>query len=656
MKIQQISKLVTLSLVLVLIGFGAAVSWSLNHLNHAFKTVEFFGQQKDRIYSDINQPVYAYLYSGDTTLLSDLESNLDRLINDLQANDSLSETVKDSLARMLADIRQTALPELAAAGKLANPQLLLLNNEKQVAAHLQTLLNYVELAENAPADRQRAYLLRIGRAQSALQSLSRVRQRYFSDPNPGTPDSIHSYLRQLVGSATALEQLPLLEVVKTQADDDRMFTLGGTGPQAKAEDMALEPLAEMHSLLQRYQKDLDNARNIVNNKLNTQADINQQMQAFNQKLQTLQHAINNEYQYYEQMLYGIMAICLLLIVLASGLMLAAKQHLALVISHITDYLDKLANGDLSSSIALKSGVAEIKQLETSLKKLHDYFKLLIHNIDREISAVAEFGGNIEQVARSLNSIIADQQQATEMAAWQMNDLSKSFKAVAGNAAESQTSTTAAQNLIEQGVGHISHTNRQVSDLAQVINNTAEALLLLQRDAKAIEGVLGMIQGFAEQTNLLALNAAIEAARAGEHGRGFAVVADEVRNLAGNTAQSASQIQSLVEKLGKATHSTVELMTAQQKAADQTTQAVRQVDTIFIGIKQSIELIYRKSSQIAEATVEQLQVTEQLAHNFENTANLSKQTTAAAQTNIVSASSLAGVCDNLRQLIVKFKLA
>lgn len=656
MKIQQISKLVTLSLVLVLIGFGVAVSWSLNHLNQAFKTVEFFGQQKDRIYSDINQPVYAYLYSGDTTLLTDLESNFDRLKSDLQANDSLSETVKDSLTRMLADIRQTALPELAAAGKLANPQLLLLNNEKQIAAHFQTLLNYVELAGDAPADRRRAYLLRIGQAQSTLQNLSRIRQRYFSEPSPGTPDSIQNYLRQLIASITELDKLPLLGVMKAQADDDRMFTLGDTGPEAKTEDMALEPLAEVRSLLLRYEKDLDNARHIINDKISTQADINQQMQTFNQKLQTLQNALNSEYQYYERMLYGIMAICLLLIVLASGLMLAAKQHLALVISHITDYVDKLANGDLSSSIALKSGVTEIKQLETSLKKLHDYFKLLIHNIDREISAVAEFGGNIEQVARNLNSIIADQQQATESVAKQMNDLSRSFKAVAGNAAESQTGTTAAQKLIEQGVGHITHTNRQVTDLAQVINNTAEALLLLQRDAKAIEGVLGMIQGFAEQTNLLALNAAIEAARAGEHGRGFAVVADEVRNLARNTAQSASQIQSLVEKLGKATNSTVELMTDQQQAAEQTTQAVQQVDAIFNGIKQSIELIYRKSSQIAEATVEQLQVTEQLAHNFENTADLSKQTTAAAQTNIVSASSLAGVCDNLRQLIVKFKLA
>ncbi|MCQ8129054.1 methyl-accepting chemotaxis protein [Methylomonas rivi] len=656
MKIQQISKLVTLSLVLVLMSFGVAVSWSLNHLNQAFKMVEFFGQQKDRIYNDINQPVYAYLYSGDTLLLSNLERNLDRLKDSLQANDALSDTVKNALAQMLNEIRQTALPKLAAAGKLANPQLLLLNNEKQVSAHLQTLLDYVERAGSAPADRRHAYLLLVGQAQSALQGLSGMRQRYFSESGPGKPDSMQNYLRQLNASATALQQLPLLGVMQTQTNDEAMFTLGDSGPRAEAEDMALEPLAEIHSLLQRYQKDLDIAGNIVANKIDTQADINRQMQVFNQKLQTLQSEINGEYQYYETLLYGIMAACMLLIVLASGLMLAIKQHLALIISHVTDYVDKLANGDLSASIALASKVSEIKQLETSLKKLHDYFKLLIGNIDGEISTLANFGGNIEQVARNLNNIIADQRQATEMAARQMNELSLSFKAVAANAAESQTSTTAAQNLIEQGVDHIGHTNRQVADLARVIDNTAEALLQLQRDAKAIESVLGMIQGFAEQTNLLALNAAIEAARAGEHGRGFAVVADEVRNLAGNTAQSANQIQALVEKLGKATHSTVELMTDQQKAADQTTQAMQQVDAIFNGIKQSMELTYRKSARIAEATVEQLQMTEQLAHNFENTAELSRQTTAAAQTNIVSASSLAGVCDNLRQLIVKFKLA
>ena len=655
MKISQISKLVTLALVVVMISFGVAVSWSLNHLNKAFGMVQFFGQQKDQIYNQINQPVFSYLHSGEATQLSELDSNLTRLRDDIQANDALSGTVKNALTAMLTELQQTTLPELAAAGKLAEPQMLLINNEQQLSGHLRTLLNYVEKAEDAPILAQRAYLLTIGQAQTALQSLARARQSFFSSANQVAPDAIQHPLQQLNTSVIALEHLPRLGVMKSLDNEDLLFSLGNATAPKTSEDMAEEPLAELRSLLNRYEKDLANAQQVIKQKVQTQADTTLQMQAFQAKLLALETNINNEYQHYESLLYAIMCICILLIIGMSSLMLLFTRHMAVIISQITDYIDKLANGDLSSQFSLKSRIAEINQLRASLEKLYDYFNLLISNINRETSALKQHGQNIEYVAQNLESIIADQQKAAELAARQMAELSNSFKDVATNAAESQSGTTAAQNLIEQGVQHMNHTSREVFDLEQVINQTAEALRLLKQDATAIEGVLGMIQGFAEQTNLLALNAAIEAARAGEHGRGFAVVADEVRKLAGNTANSASQIQALVEKLNQATHNTVLLMNNQQKAAGRTTQAVQQVQEAFNGIKLAINRIYDMSSQITQSSNRQLQTTEQLANNFGQTAELAKQTTRAAQENKRSAFSLTGVSDNLHQLVVAFKL-
>ena len=152
-------------------------------------------------------------------------------------------------------------------------------------------------------------------------------------------------------------------------------------------------------------------------------------------------------------------------------------------------MQRLANGDLRAELTLQSRITEVRHLQDSLAKLHDYFKRLIRNVNQETSNLQQFGENIVIAAQSLESIIADQQQSTEMAAHQMAKLSSSFKVVAENAAHTQMVTTDAQALITQGVAHMHNTSQQVVGLAQVISETAASLELLQQDATAIERVL-----------------------------------------------------------------------------------------------------------------------------------------------------------------------
>ncbi|WFP50132.1 methyl-accepting chemotaxis protein [Methylomonas sp. EFPC3] len=654
MNISRITKIVSLLLILTLSGFTIAVVSALRHLNQAFSTVEYFGQQQNGFYLQVSQPIFAYLATGDATLLTAIDHNVRQTVNDVEANPTVAAHLKAPLLDLLRKVQESVIAELAAAGKLADPQLLLVNNEQQLAGHLQTLLDY---AERAPAEyhAKQLYWVTLGQAQTALLSLSRARQSYFASRGNGSPDNVRHYLQQLIAVTERIQRLPLLGLLKPQAVDEADFGLALAGTERPAEDIAVEPAAEIAALAKRYDKELANASQLIVQKRAGQDQAEQQMRTLQQRLDGLRGEISAEYQAYERVLYGIVGLCTAVLVAISGLMIYLKRHLAEVIGYISGHVDRLANGNLSGSVDLSSRIAEINLLKDSLLKLHDYFERLIRNINQESSELNRHGQNILQVAASLETIIADQRLATENGARQMTELHRSFASVADHAAHSQSVTASARDLIDRGLSTMQHTREQIDTLDRCNEATGRALERLQRDAAGIGNVLDVIQGFNEQINLLALNAAIEAARAGQHGRGFAVVADEVRKLAAQTAVSAGQIRTLVEKLNAATADTVGLMDGQQSAAKNTAAAVEQVGQVFAGIKDSVASLLQQSRIIAETSLQQSQASERIATSFNQTAELARQTSREAQNNKASASAITGINRNLRDLIAQFSI-
>ena len=373
------------------------------------------------------------------------------------------------------------------------------------------------------------------------------------------------------------------------------------------------------------------------------------------QLDKLGISVTQDYESTENKLYLILIICLALVVIVNGMMLYLNGHLSKIINQASVYLGRLASGDLRLSFELESKITEVNQLKTALANLKDFFNKLINEIHQETATLDHCQKTVVEGNQKMERIVAEQKQLNSQSSVQMQELSKSFQDVARTTVETHNETTVAQDSIQNGVQQMQKSRDQVHELASIMDRTAAALMELKGDAKAISGVLGVIQGFAEQTNLLALNAAIEAARAGEHGRGFAVVADEVRKLASHTASSADEIQALVEKLNSATSETISLMDNQQKSAMQTTQAVEEVSLVFSSIYDAIVGIHEKSTLIASSAEQQSAVAVEVSNGIAKTVDSANTTLQEAQKNKASANELIHVSENLQALVKQFSV-
>ncbi len=326
------------------------------------------------------------------------------------------------------------------------------------------------------------------------------------------------------------------------------------------------------------------------------------------------------------------------------------------LSKVSQALARIAdgNGDLTQRIKIDAN-DEVGQLANSFNRFVGSQHQLIGNIRQlanELNADAERSLVTNQAA--VDELQRQQQEVT-MVATAVTEMASATMEIAGNAENTAAAAQQSAQSSEQGKMLVNKTRQSINGLAEEVGQATEVIGELSRHAQAITSILSTIQGIAEQTNLLALNAAIEAARAGEQGRGFAVVADEVRVLSRRTQDSTQQIQSTIETLQQTTARAVSLMQTSQGLADNSVQDADQAVRALEEITSAISLISDMAGQIATAAEEQTQVTGEITQNTTAIKDVSDEITAAAMRDLDQAQSLKGRAADLNQQVSTFIL-
>ena len=282
---------------------------------------------------------------------------------------------------------------------------------------------------------------------------------------------------------------------------------------------------------------------------------------------------------------------------------------------VSDALQTIANGngDLTQRIPLNTQ-DEIGRLATNFNRFVGSLSELISHVRglaRDIDSEADQG-----LKRSQGSVreLSRQQQELTMVATAVTEMASATQEIANNAEQTAAAAIQSSERSESGRSLVNKTRESITQLSDDISDATEVITQLDRHAQEINGILATIQGIAEQTNLLALNAAIEAARAGEQGRGFAVVADEVRVLSQRTAASTTEIQSTIETLQRTTQKAVGMMAKSQNMAAHSVQDALDASTALEEITRAVSSISDMANQIATAAEEQSHVTGEITTN------------------------------------------
>ncbi|MDH5393340.1 MAG: methyl-accepting chemotaxis protein [Gammaproteobacteria bacterium] len=312
------------------------------------------------------------------------------------------------------------------------------------------------------------------------------------------------------------------------------------------------------------------------------------------------------------------------------------------------------DGDLTQRLD-EDGTNEIARLGKAFNKFVTKIQNVVIDVTHSTETLSLSADEMSSIAQSTRMSVDQQKSGVEQVAAAINQMSASVQEVATNTSDAAQSAIEADEQAKQINVIVDDTIRSVSKLATEVEQIGNVINELQNQTQNIDTVLDVIKGIAEQTNLLALNAAIEAARAGEQGRGFAVVADEVRTLASRTQDSTREIQEIIESLQAGANSAVEAMKSGREDAEATVQKAGEAGASLVTITRAIESISSMNTQIATSAQEQSAVANDINQNISAISVLADQSTEGVTNSQRVSGKLSTLSNHLHDLVAQFKV-
>lgn len=322
----------------------------------------------------------------------------------------------------------------------------------------------------------------------------------------------------------------------------------------------------------------------------------------------------------------------------------------------TERINELSegNGDLTARLPITSG-DEVGELRVVVNKFVEQLHGMITKIITEVNLLTSESHSLKDAGNELSVIADTQLNETTQVATMVEEMTATVHEVSQNTSIAAQSTQEADNKTKGLKNVVSQTIDNIDRLAGKVDHATTVIEKLSADSDTIGTVLDVIRGIAEQTNLLALNAAIEAARAGEQGRGFAVVADEVRTLASRTQQSTQEIQGMIERLQTGSKEAVAVMAESQRQARESVDQASKTGVALDEINTIVTSINDMNLQIATAAEQQSAVAEEINHNINNIATSCEKTASSAELTAESGNNLFELSNRLQTLATQFKV-